>query len=167
LRPPIWTCDGSHLSRGISSTFLVSTDCTGLSLGATTVCSASSHLLHLSSVIAHALFSPHCESPPKYAHASAPNPLANIRSFQPALPGRGFSDRDFFALCNFTPGPINNDQRRLNRRRRWQVRLPGRCNRASPGSRWTITKSFQLSGTTSDSPKGCITGLAMMSRPGF
>lgn len=70
-------------------------------------------------------------------------------------------------LCNFPLGPIGNDQRRLNRRRRWQARLPGRCNRASPGSRWTITRSSRLRGTTSNLPRGCIIGLAMMLRPEF
>ena len=35
------------------------------------------------------IFSSHCESPPKYAHASAPNPLTNTRSFQPAPSDRG------------------------------------------------------------------------------
>ena len=43
-RPPTWMCDGYHLSRGISSTFSVSTDCTGSYSGAITVCSVPTHL---------------------------------------------------------------------------------------------------------------------------
>lgn len=53
------------------------------------MCSVPPHLLHLGSVIAHSLFSLHCESPPKYAHASAPNPLTNTGYFQPAPSDRG------------------------------------------------------------------------------
>ena len=70
-------------------------------------------------------------------------------------------------LCNFPLGPIKNDQRRPNRRKRWQVRSRGRCNRVSLDSQWIITRSFRLSGTTSDLPRGCIIGLVMMLRPEF
>ena len=108
-----------------------------------------------------------------------PSPNTPTPPLQIHLGTRDLSDRHLSTggfliaaslLCiavQFHAWPIKNDQRRPNHHRRWQVHLPGRCNRVSLGSRWTITRSFQLSGTTSDSQKGCIIGSATMSRPVF
>ena len=114
-------------------------------------------------------FSPYCESLPECARAPAPNPPPNTRLFGPAIFTGGFLIAASL-LCiavQFHAWPIKNDQRRPNHRRRWQAHSPGRCNRLSLGSRWTITRSFQPSGTTSGWQKACIIGSATTLRPGF
>ena len=151
-------CDGSRLSRGISSIFSVSMGSTGSYSGAITVCSAPAHLfLYSRSVITDAQFF----FTPMHTHVR-PKSTCDWR----LLTG-DFLIGFFALLCGFTLDPIENDQRPPNPHKKWLARSPGRCNRVNPANRWTITKSFRLSGTTSDSLKGCILGLARMSRLGF
>jgi len=109
------------------------------------------------------IFHPDAHASPPQIH-SRPSDLSNWRF----LTGNFLIATSLLCCAGqYHTWPNQNDQRRPNRRRRWQAHLPGRCNRANLVSRWTITRSFRLSGTTSNLLRGYIIGLAMTLRPVF